>query len=158
MRCRVLIILSLAAIMMVSYIPASVSSAGTLRDELTREYKKEGDICPVVKNAIRSGLDTKEVTKTCIEMGHDACLVVRCAVEARGNLEQIITGATEAGATSDVCSRCAMNAGADPKEIARILETGLGYSPVAGGGLTPVEINLPGGNTGGGTISSSHFR
>ncbi len=158
MRHRVAIIFSLVVLLLGSYIPASVSLAETLRDELTRDYKKEGDICPVVKKAIGSGLNTKDVTKTCIEMGRDACLVVRCAVEANGNLEQIITGATEAGATSDVCSRCAMNAGADPKEIARILETGLGYSPVAGGGLTPIEINLPGGNTGGGTISSSHFR
>ena len=132
--------------------------AESLKDMLTKQFQKEKDICVVVKENIGQGLSAKEITRACIGMGHDACLVVRCAVEAKGNLEQIITGALEAGTSSDVCSRCAMNAGADARELSRILETGLGYSPASGGGLTPVEIGLPGGNRSGGVISSSTFR
>jgi hypothetical protein len=158
MRLRVLTTFSLAFLAMSLLAQGLVFAQESLKDVLTKEYRQEKDICPVVKNTIRSGMNTKEITKACIEMGHDACLVVRCAVQANGNLEQIMTGAIEAGATSDVCARCAMNAGADPREIARILETGLGYSAVSGGGLTPVDISLPGGNKGGGVLSSSHFR
>jgi len=132
--------------------------AQDLKDVLTKQYREGKDICTVTEKAIRSGMNAKEVTKACIEMGHDACLVVRCAVEANGSIEQIITGALEAGATSDVCSRCAMNAGADPRDVAKILETGLGYSPIPGGGLSPIEVGLPGGNRGSGVMSSSSFR
>ncbi len=158
MRLRICITVSLALLLMAPLVPGSVSAQETLKDLLAKKYKEEKDICPVVKKTIREGLNTKEITQSCIEMGHDACLVVRCAVEAKGNLEQIIAGAIAAGTTSDVCSRCAMNAGADPKDIARVLETGLGYSPVPGAGLTPIETGLPGGNKGGEFISSSTFK
>ena len=89
-------------------------------------------------------------------MGTNACLVVKCAIEAKGSLEQIIVGALEAGATSDVCSRCALDAGAEAQELARILELGLGFTPLVTE-LTPIEIGLPGGGSGGGVISPSSF-
>lgn len=117
----------------------------TLKDILSKKYKEERDICLVVKKAIAEGMNVKEVTKTSIEMGYDACLVVRCAVEAKGNLEQIIIGALEAGATSDVCSRCALEGGADPRELARIIESE----------MSPIETRLPGGSSGGGYLSPS---
>lgn len=133
-------------------------SSSNLTEKLKKEYRETGDICCVVKRNIREGLSARDVAISSINLGHDACLVVRCAVEANGNLEQIITGAIEAGTTSDVCARCAMNAGANPNELAKILETGLGYSPVPGAGLTTIETSLPGGQKGGGVVSSSRFR
>ncbi|MEW6052673.1 MAG: hypothetical protein AB1552_02635 [Nitrospirota bacterium] len=145
----------LAAVMLAlsTFYAGSLGAEETLRDVLARKFNENKDICKVVKNAISEGLNTKEVVKTCILMGHDACLVVKCGIEAEGSLEQIITGALEAGTTSDVCSRCAIEAGIDPGAVAEILETGLGYSPALAGGLTPVEIGLPGGAPGGGTLS-----
>jgi hypothetical protein len=122
-----------------------------------KKYKEEKDICPVVKKSITEGINTQDVTRACIETGHDACLVIRCAIEAKGNLEQIITGALEAGTTSDVCSRCAVDAGVKAGNIAKILETGLGYSPAFGAGLTPVEIGIPGGSNKGSVLSRSSF-
>jgi hypothetical protein len=154
---RSVISFSLAFLLIVPLINGPVFAEETLKDKLIRQYKEEKDICPVVKKNIREGLNTKEITKSCIQLGHDACLVVRCAIEADGNLEQIITGAIEAGTTTDVCARCAMIAGADPKAIASILQTGLGYSPLPGGGLTPIDSNLPGDNAGE-VMSSSHFK
>jgi hypothetical protein len=126
----------------------------TLKQVISDKYEKEKDICKVVKQTIKEGMNTKEITKTCIMMGHDACLVVRCAIDADASLEQIINGALEAGTTPDVCSKCAIDAGADPVAVAKILETGLGYPPVAIG-LSPIEIGLPGGNKGGGSLSPS---
>jgi hypothetical protein len=158
MKLRIRLALSLALLLIVPLVHGAVFAQETLKDKLTRQYKEEKDICPVVKKNIREGLSTKEITKSCIQLGHDACLVVRCAVEADGKLEQIITGAIEAGTTSDVCARCAMNAGADPKAIAAILAPGLGYSPLEGGGLTPIETSLPGGNKNDGVMSSSSFK
>jgi len=110
-----------------------------------------------VKKTIKEGLDTKEVTKTCIQMGHDACIVVKCGIEANGNLEQIITGALEAGTTPDVCSRCALEVGADPQQLAKLLEAGLGYTPAMAPGLASVEMGPPGGGSAGGKISPSSF-
>ncbi len=122
-----------------------VFAGETLKDILSKKYKEEKDACLVVKKAIAEGMNAKEVTKTSIEMGYDACLVVRCAIEAKGNLEEIIIGALEAGATSDVCSRCALEGGADPQELARIVEPE----------IAPIETRLPGGSSGGGYISPS---
>jgi hypothetical protein len=138
-------------------IGSPVCAEDTLKNILAKKYNAEKDICPVVKKSIMEGLGTKDVTKSCIEMGYDACLVVRCAVEAKGKLEEIIIGALEAGATSDVCSRCALDAGADPLEIAKALEQGLGYSTPLEAGLTTGEISLPGGSGSGGVISPSSF-
>jgi hypothetical protein len=131
---------------------------GTVKDGVDKKYKETKDICTVVKKLLSDGMNTKEITKASIQLGHDACLVVKCAIEAKGSLEQIITGALEAGATSDVCSRCALEAGADPAAVAKVLETGLGYStPLLGAGLTPIEVGMPGGEPGRGTLSSSGF-
>ncbi len=135
----------------------SVFAEDTLKDVLTKKYQLEKDVCSVVKGAINEGLNVRDVTRTGIQLGYDVCLVIKCAIEAGGNLEQIINGAMEAGATSDVCSRCAIDAGVDAVELARIFETGLGYSPPLSAILTPVEIGLPGGNQGGGTISPWTF-
>jgi len=129
----------------------------TLRNILAKEYSAQKDICPVVKKTIKEGLDTKEVTKTCIQMGHDACIVVKCGIEANGNLEQIITGALEAGTTQDVCSRCALEVGADPQQLAGLLGPGLGYTPATAPGVASVEMGPPGGGSGGGKISPSSF-
>jgi hypothetical protein len=133
----------------------SVFAEDSLKDIIAKHYAEEKEICPVVKKTILQGMDIKEITRTCVQMGHDVCMVVKCAVEANGNLEQIITGALEAGATSDVVSRCAIDGGADPKNVAKVFETGLGYSPPLAVGLAPVEISFPGGTPGGGSISPS---
>jgi len=129
----------------------------TLKDDINKGFRETRDICPVVKRLLSEGMNTKDVTKECIQLGYDACLVVRCAVEANGNLQQILTGAIEAGATSDVCSRCAIQAGADAKDVAKALETGLGYSSPVAAALNPTGINLPGGTPAGRNISSSGF-
>jgi len=139
--------LSLVILATLPLINNPVYAGETLKDILTKRYQEEKDICAVVKEAIRKGINAKEVTKICIEMGHNACLVVRCAVEGKGNLEQIIIGALEAGATPDVFSRCTLDAGAEAREIARILEPE----------LSPAEIGLAGGSSGGGLISPSSF-
>jgi hypothetical protein len=127
-----------------------------LKDTFSKKYMEAKDVCSLVKQVLREGMNAKEVTKRSIELGHDACLVIRCAVEGNGSLQQIMAGALEAGATSDVCSKCAIEAGADPKDIAQALETGLGYTPAATG-LNPINVNVPGGEPAGGILSSSHF-
>ena len=128
-----------------------------LKDDINNSFKQTKDICSVVKKVLSEGWNTKDVTKDCIQLGHDACLVIRCAIEGNGNLDQIIAGALEAGTTSDVCSRCAIQAGADPKDVAKALETGLGYSSPMAAALNPVGISLPGGRPAGRNISSSGF-
>jgi hypothetical protein len=147
----------LAVLAIFPLICAPVFAQETLKDILSKKYTEEKDICNVVKKVIKEGLNTKDVTKTSIEMGYDACLVIKCAIEAEGNLQDIISGALEAGVTPDVCSRCAMDAGADPLEIAKALEQGLGYSPPLEAGLKTIEIGLPGGEVAGGVISPSSF-
>jgi hypothetical protein len=133
----------------------AVHAEETVKKNVINSYQETRDICFSVKNLLADRLDTKEVTKASIELGHDACLVVRCAIEANGDIENIIKGAIEAGASSDVCSRCAIDAGVDPADVARILDKGLGY-PVASA-LTPIDIHMPVGEPGGGFISSSGF-
>ncbi|MFZ5907429.1 MAG: hypothetical protein ACOYVJ_08500 [Nitrospirota bacterium] len=129
----------------------------TVKDAIVKEFKDTKDICPVVKQVLKSGMDTREIVKSSIELGHDACLVVQCAIAGGGNIEQVISGALAAGATSDVCSRCAIEAGANPAEVAKALETGLGYSPPLAAGLPTIEIGLPGNARSGGVMSPSTF-
>ncbi len=157
MRTGMIIAALLSVFFTVPFIYGAAYGEDTLKNMLSKRYKEEKDICPVVKKSITEGINTQEVTRACIETGHDACLVIRCAIEAKGNLEQIITGALEAGTTSDVCSRCAVDAGVKAGNIAKILETGLGYSPAFGAGLTPVEIGIPGGSNKGSVLSRSSF-
>jgi hypothetical protein len=147
----------LAGFAILPLVSVPVFAEETLKDILSKKYMEEKDICHVIKKVINEGINVKEVTKTSIEMGHDACLVIKCAIEAEGNLQDIISGALEAGTTPDVCSRCAMDAGADPMEIAKALEQGLGYSPPLEAGLKTIEIGLPGGEVTGGVISPSSF-
>jgi len=135
----------------------AVFAADPFKDAFSKKYMSEKDICSLVKQVLLEGMDTKEVTKRSIELGHDACLVIRCAVEGNGNLQQIIAGAIEAGATSDVCSKCAIDAGADPRDVAQALQTGLGYTPAEGAGLNPINVSVPGGEPAGGVLSSSGF-
>ncbi len=135
-------------------IPLSASAAHTretTKEVLAKILNEEKDICKAVKSAIQQKLDTKDTVKLYIAMGHDACLVVRCAIQAKGDLELIIIGALEGGATPDVCSRCAIEAGAEPSDIARILE---GYSP-ENQVLEPITIGFPGTEQGGGPLSPS---
>lgn len=154
MRTRIIVaFLTITILSVFPLIHYSVFAEETIKDTLTKKYNQEKDICKVVKQTLTAGMNTKEVTKASIQLGHDACLVVRCAIEANGSLEQIITGALEAGTSSDVCSRCAIEAGADPAAVAKALEKGLGYSPPLAAGLPRIEIGLPGGNRGSGTIS-----
>jgi hypothetical protein len=154
-----LFILFFISVFLASLFPmvSSVYAEDTLKDILSKRYKKEKDICTVVKGAIQEGMNTKETTKICIELGHDPCLVIKCSIEANGSLDQIIIGALEAGVTSDVCTRCAVDAGADPQQLAKILEAGLGYTPALGPGLTPIEVGVPTGTTAGGVLSPSTF-
>jgi hypothetical protein len=147
----------IAGLVILSLVSIPVFAQETVKDILSKEYVKEKDICNVIKKTIKEGINTKDVTKTSIEMGHDACTVVKCAIDAGGNLQDIISGALEAGTTPDVCSRCAMDAGADPLEIAKALEQGLGYSPPVEAGLKTINIGLPGGDVSGGVISPSSF-
>ncbi len=144
------IILFIITCLLLTY-PASAEDS--LKDTIAKQYAEEKDICPVVKKTVLMGINVKDIVKTCIQMGHDVCMVVKCAVETNSNLEQIVTAAIESGATSDVVSRCAIDGGADPKKVAKIFETGLGYSPPLAIGLAPVEITFPGGSSGGGSIS-----
>jgi hypothetical protein len=152
-----IIFIILAVLAIFPLICAPVFAEETLKDILSKKYMEEKDICKVIKKVIKEGINVKDVTKTSIEMGYDACLVIKCAIEAEGNLQDIISGALEVGVTPDVCSRCAMDAGADPLEIAKALEQGLGYSPPLEAGLKTIEIGLPGGEVAGGVISPSSF-
>jgi hypothetical protein len=133
----------LALLTLVLVLPGQVSGAA-VKDAIEQQYKQDKDICSVVKKSIASGMNTQEVTKVAIQLGHDACLVVRCAIEAKAPPEQVVTGAVEAGATPDVVSKCALDAGAEPQDIAGAL----GYVPVA-----PVDLNIPRSDIGGGTLS-----
>jgi hypothetical protein len=149
------LVVSFASLFLVAQNP--VFAEDTLKDMISKEFHKEKDICPVVKEAILEGQASRDVTKASILLGHDACLVIRCAIEAKGQIDQVIAGAREAGTTSDVCSRCAINAGADPAAVAKALDTGLGYSSPLAAAPEPIGTGLPGGNSGGGKISPSGF-
>jgi hypothetical protein len=116
------------------------------------------DICSTVQKTIKEGMSARDVVRTGIELGHSACLVVKCAIYGGGNLKDVITGAIEAGAPSYVVSRCSIDAGADPKEVSINIEQagilGCYFEPEE---LEPVEIELPGGDEGGGFISPYSF-
>jgi hypothetical protein len=148
-------VISFALLFLVAQSPAFAED--TLKDMISKEFHKEKDICPVVKNAILEGQASRDVTKTSILLGHDACLVIRCAIEAKGQIDQVILGALEAGATSDVCSRCAIDAGADPAAVAKALQIGLGYSSPLAAAPEPIDTRLPGGNNSGAKMSPSGF-
>jgi hypothetical protein len=114
---RIITFFSLTFLLICPLLQGPVFAGEDLKGLLSEKYKEEKDICKVVKQAIKDGLNAKDVTRDSIQMGHDACLVIRCGIEAKGNLGQIINGALEAGTTTDVCSRCAVDAGADPNDV-----------------------------------------
>ncbi|OGW38106.1 MAG: hypothetical protein A2Y97_08480 [Nitrospirae bacterium RBG_13_39_12] len=133
-------------------------SAGEVKDIFSKKNMAGKDICSAVKKTIKDGMNTREVVRTGIELGHSACLVVKCAIAGGGNLKEIITGAIEAGAPSNVVSRCSMDAGADPKAVSTIIvQAGLLGCYFEPEGLEPIEVELPGGDQGGGFISPYSF-
>jgi hypothetical protein len=134
------------------------ASAAPLKDVMSQRYEKEKDIGPVVVSCIKEGMNTREVVKTAIDMGHSACYVVKSSLGGGGGLEETIFGAIDAGATTDVCSRCAIEGGAYPQDVAKVLEQqGLAYT-TAGTSLTPISVAPPGGNSGGKNLSPSTFK
>jgi hypothetical protein len=126
-----------------------------IKDIPSLNNAKEKDICNAVKKTIQEGINTKDVVKTGIKLGHSACLIVKCAINGGGNVKEIVTAAIEAGATSDVVSRCAIDAGAEAKEVARwIMLAGVpGLCYIEPQTMEPIET--PGGSSGGGYLSPS---
>lgn len=145
-------VLGVVSVFLLIPVSSFAQTKETTKEALAKILNEEKDICKAIKNAIQQKLSVKDIVKLYIQMGHDACLVVRCAIQAKGDLEQVITGALEGGATADVCSRCALEEGAEPDEIARILE---GYSPGQEQVLEPITTSFPGTEQGGGPLSPS---
>jgi hypothetical protein len=117
----------------------------------------ENEICSAVKKSIREGMNAKDVVQTGIKLGHNACLIVKCAIEGGGNLRDIVTGAIEAGAPSHVVSRCAIDAGVEADELTAYIMSAAapGFCYFEPEVLAPIEIELPGGDPGGGFLSPS---
>lgn len=155
------------------FLPCVVFAEENLRDILSG---KEGcdrvvcdDICALIKNNLKRGVDAKAVIRTSIQIGHSVCQVIRCAIDGGGELRLIIAGAVEAGSTPDVVSRCSVDAGAKTGAVAQILKS-LGESPPGevlvtvpveelvppGEELVPVD-SVPTGPPGGRVISPSSF-
>jgi hypothetical protein len=128
-----------------------------VKDQLNKNNPKAKDICVAVKKTIKDGLNTKDVVKTGIQLGHSACLIIKCAINAEGNLKEVVTGAIEAGTPTEVVARCATDAGADAKEVAQYISLagvpGLCY--IEPEKLDPLEIRVPGEQHGGGFVSPS---
>lgn len=121
------------------------------------------DMCELIKNDLRRGVDAKTVTKTNILVGNNFCLVVKCVIDGGGRLDLLIAGAVEAGSTPDVISRCCISAGAKPGSVAQaLLSVGEPVSSTAVGDnssavqLVPSDA-VPPGDPQGGTISPSSF-
>ncbi len=113
---------------------ASVFGAEARGDLFSGINSGDNEVCRLIKDNISRGVDAKSVTKTNIQLGHNACYVIKCAIDGGGLLRMVITGAMEAGTTSDVITKCCVYAGAEPGMIAQILQSegeGLGYSPPA---------------------------
>jgi hypothetical protein len=109
------------------------STSETLKDILA-DGADEASLCSSVKRAMGKGLNTKDIVRVAVEMGHNACLVIKCGVMAGGNPEDVINGVTDAGITSDVVARCCVDAGVRAGEVATDLARvcyGLGYSEPA---------------------------
>ncbi len=124
---------------------------------LAQESPKS-EVCSLIKDNLKRGVDAKAVIKTNIQLGNNVCYVVKCAIDGGGELELIIAGAMEAGSTPDVVTKCCVDAGADPALIAQIfrnLGEGLGYSPL-GDEMVPMDQAKTGSPTGR-SISPSSF-
>jgi hypothetical protein len=154
------VIISFLVVFLVSLFLAAQSpvfAGDALKDIISKKYREQKDICPVIKETILEGQSSKDCTKVSIQLGHDACLVIKCAIEAKGQIDQVIAGAVEAGVTSDVSSRCAVDAGADAAAVAQALQSGLGYSPPLAAAPESIDTGLPGGNNSGAKLSPSGF-
>ena len=119
--------------------------------------KKQEVFCQQIQDKIRNEQNVRNLVKTDIQIGHDACEEIKCSIKGSGDLQQVLCGASEAGTTKDVVSRCAIDAGADPKEVAAILnnisETGLCNEMPE----KPEVIDPPPSGGSGGFISPSRF-
>jgi hypothetical protein len=138
--------------------PGSGLAQESQKDILSGKDSDNKEVCVLIKDNLKRGVDAKGVTKTNIQLGHNVCYVVKCAIEGGGELKLIITGALEAGSTSDVVTKCCVDAGADPGMIAQIVQSvgeGLGYS-TPGDEMTPIDP-VAAGTTGGRFISPSSF-
>src|SRR4030042_314446 len=67
-----------------------VFAAEPIKDIPSLNNAKEKDICNAVKKTIQEGINTKDVVKTGIKLGHSACLIVKCAISGGGNVKEIV--------------------------------------------------------------------
>ena len=150
MKIRILVTLVLLCGVIFSGNPLS---ATMVSDTMAKKYAESKDICPVVKSCIKEGMNTQEIVKTGILMGHRPCYVIKCAADGGGTLDQIIYGALEAATTADVVSRCCMEAGFRAQDIAKILQQADDPAPVQSGTILP-----GGGRNDGVLLSPSKFK
>ncbi len=153
------LVISSTFLLALFYAAAVVSAAEYQYGALPGEKGKGGEVCSLIKDNLRRGVDAKAVTKTNIRLGNDVCYVIKCAIDGGGELRLIISGAAEAGATPDVVSRCCVDAGAEPAKIAEALQN-LGddppYSPTVDP-FVPMDSVKVGRNTGTRFVSPSSF-
>ncbi len=139
-------------------LPYGVAAQENPKNVMAGKDDGSKEVCNLIKDNLKRGVDAKAVTKTNIQLGQNVCYVIRCAIEGGGELRPVIMGAMEAGSTSDVVSKCCVDAGAQPGDIAQILQgagEGLGYSP-PGDEMIPmsaVSVGAPAGRS----ISPSSF-
>ena len=126
--------------------------ASTVSDTITKRYAESRDICPVIKSCIKEGMNTQEIVKTSILMGHSPCYVIKCAADGGGILEQIIYGAIEAATTADVVARCCVDAGFTAQDVSKVLVQ-QNYPPLQSGDVLP-----GGGRNDGVLLSPSRFK
>jgi hypothetical protein len=123
---------------------APVNSEESLNAVISQKYSATKDICYVIDETLKEGRPAKDITRSSIEVGHNACTVIICAIEGGGNSSDVTTGALEAGVSPDVVSRCALEAGAEPDEIAGVLARGiipgLCYIPPSNEGSNALEL------------------
>jgi len=78
--------------------------------------QKEEQLCWQLEEKITNKQDTRKFVKASIQLGYNACGVIKCAVKSGGDLKQIFEGALEAGITKDVVSKCALDVCAETKD------------------------------------------
>jgi len=147
-----------ALVLSLAFSPGSALAQESQKDIFFGKDSGNKEVCVLIKDNLKRGVDAKSVTKTNIQLGNNVCFVIKCAIDGGGELRLIITGAIEAGSTADVVTKCSVDAGADPGTIAQILQSvgeGLGYSP-PGDEMVPMDP-APRGTTTGRFISPSAF-
>ena len=97
------------------------------------------DICELMKNDIRRGIDPKAVTKANIVLGNNVCFVITCVIDGGADLKRLVAGAVEAGGTPDVISRCCTSAGVKPSSVAQAFQS----AGETAGPATPGEAPSP---------------